>query len=150
MNSRRSKMRAIPWIAAAAWCGTMPFAASAVDFAVPVEAAGISAAVKSIRVVCMVLAPEGMTIGHGFQFVAVAAGGVINQTVTVKLDAPLGKVKANAPYQCSADRAFDVDVTKMNPVPGKYMHMPGHISEGMAMKDINLQANSVLQVGGKL
>jgi hypothetical protein len=90
-----------------------------------------------------------MTAAHGLQFVPVV-GGAVNQTVTVKLDAPLGKVKPNAPYQCFADRAFEVDVTKMKPVPGNYMAMPGHITEGMPMKDINLQANSVLQVGGKL
>ena len=144
-------MRAAPWkaaLAATIVCG-VPLSVSAIDFAVPVEAAGISAAVKSLRIACMVAGPEGMTIAAGVQFVAVTAGAV-NQTVTVRLDVPLGKAKPGAPYFCFADRAFEVDVTKMNPPSSKYTKPPGHISEGMDMKDINLQANSVVKVGGKL
>ena len=87
----------------------VPRAATAVDFAVPVEAAGINPAVKSIRIACVAIAPEG-----------------------------------------TADRAFEVDVTKMKPLPGKYQKPLGHMDEGMDIKQINLQANSVVQVGGKL
>jgi hypothetical protein len=147
MRAARASWNAV--FAAAALCGA-PIAANAVDFAVPVEAAGISAAVKSLRIACVVAAgPEGLTAATGLQFVAVTAGAV-NQTVTVKLDVPLGKAKPGAAYQCYADRAFDVDVTKMNPVPSKYTKPPGHVSEGMDIGAINLQANSVVKVGGKL
>jgi hypothetical protein len=136
-------------LAAATLCAaSLP--ANAIDFAVPVEAAGINAAVKSLRIACVVAAgPEGLTAATGVQFVAVTAGAV-NQTVTVKLDVPLGKAKPGSAYQCYADRAFEVDVTKLNPVPSKYTKLPGHISEGMSIKDINLQANSVVMVGGKI
>lgn len=128
----------------------VPRAATAVDFAVPVEAAGINPAVKSIRIACVAIAPEGTTIGHGAQFVAVT-GGAVSQTVTVTVDIPLNKAKAGVtPYSCAADRAFEVDVTKMKPLPGKYQKPLGHMDEGMDIKQINLQANSVVQVGGKL
>jgi hypothetical protein len=145
MRAARASWNAV--FAAAALYGA-PIAANAVDFAVPVEAAGISAAVRSLRIACVVGAGD-MTAATGVQFVAVTAGAV-NQTVTVKLDVPLGKAKPGAAYQCYADRAFDVDVTKMNPVPSKYTKPPGHVSEGMDIGAINLQANSVVKVGGKL
>jgi hypothetical protein len=125
-----------------------PVVANAVEFTVPVEAAGLVAAVKSIRVSCIAYAGE-MTVGSGSQFVSVNAGSV-KQTVNVKIDIPLSKAKMAVGYSCAADRAFEMDVAKLNPVPAKYLKPVPHISEGMEITAIGLQANSVVKVSGKM
>lgn len=140
-------MRAIPWLAL---CAVVSFEANAVEFAVPIEAAGITPSVKSIRVSCTTFSPmTGVMMAQGFQFVSVVAGAV-KQTVTVKLDIPPEKALPNSGYQCEADRAFELDVTKMSPVSSRYTK-PAHLmTDGLPMKDLNLQATSVPKVGGKL
>ena len=134
----------------AALCVTLPLAANAMDFAVPVEVAGINPAVKSIRVSCLIHAGDGSSIAaQGSQFVTLV-GGAVKQTITVKVDAPISKVKPGSSYHCEADRAFEIDVTKLNPIPPKYFKPAAYVDEGMDMKAVGLQANSTQKVSGKL
>jgi hypothetical protein len=152
MNPRRTKMREAVFgsgVLAVALCAVLPFAANAVEFAVPLEVAGINPAVKSIRVSCVAHGADGTIAAQGSQFAPVVAGAV-KQTLTVKVDIPLAKVKPLAGYHCEADRAFEIDVTKLNPVPGKYSKPGPYVDEGMDIKALNLQANSVPKVSGKL
>jgi hypothetical protein len=127
----------------------LPWVANAVDFAVPVEVAGLAHSVKSIRVSCLAVGTTGTIAAQGSQFVPLVAGAV-KQTVMVKVDIPLGKVNAGAGYFCEADRAFEVDVSKLNPIPVKYLKPAKYLDEGMDLKMLNLQANSVVKVDGKL
>ena len=127
----------------------LPFAASAVDFAVPIEVAGIAHSVRSIRVSCLAHGADGTIAAQGSQFAPVVAGAV-KQTITVKVDIPLAKVKPGAGYHCEADRAFEIDVTKLNPIPNKYLKPSNFVDEGITIKELNLQANSVPKVSGKL
>jgi hypothetical protein len=134
----------------AALCVAFPLAANAMDFAVPVEVAGINPAVKSIRVSCLIHAGDGFSIAaQGSQFVPVI-GGAVKQTITVKVDAPISKVKPGASYHCEADRAFEIDVTKLTPIPARYLKPAAHVDEGMDMKVLGLQGNSIQKVSGKL
>ena len=136
-------------LAAVALCAALPVAANAVDFAVPVEAAGINPAVKSIRVSCLAVGIDGTIAAQGSQFVPVVAGAV-KQTVTVKVDIPLGKVHHGAGYFCEADRAFESDISKLNPIPNKYLKPAKYLDDGLDMKLLGLQATSVVKVNGKL
>ena len=140
-------MRAVPLLALCAV--VVSIEANAIDFAVPVEAAGISPSVKSIRVACTAYSSvTALMVARGFQFASVVAGS-IKQTVTVKLDIPLDKAKHTG-YQCEADRAFELDVTKLGTVASKYLRPANQMTDGLQIKDLNLQANSVPKVSGKL
>ena len=136
-------------LAGVALCAGLPLGANAVDFAVPVEAAGLNPAVKSIRVSCIAIGADGTIAAQGSQFAPVV-GGAVKQTVIVKVDVPLGKAGYGAGYFCEADRAFEIDVSKLNPVPSKYMKPAKHLDDGLDIKVLGLQATSVVKVNGKL